>query len=1258
MTELQNTESARADRANEAAHSARDPVDIYIELADALLALGRQLDAVQEGGQARRRYRAAARAIRDAMDEAPHRADLYTRLAAVRESQQRYADALETYVEGLKLDPASVSTILPHAERLLTPELAGGLAGASELLSNIADQTDLAPDACRSIRSFLGRLALVSGQLEKAIEFYQQVLQSDPADPNALEGLGEAEHRQGDTTAAIQTLERAASEADARQLPRQAAAARLDLSSALLESGNPAQAIDVARTALAHESDLKADLEIVLGRAYLAADNPDAALAALEPLINDPTVMPGRLCEAHVVRARALLALARYQEAVSAADSALASQPAHLQAIRVKAAAILEIGEDPEQAIRLLDVYAARVALDAEGEALLARACRLVGTKRLDQDDPNAAVQFFRRAESIESSTDPMFYWNWAEALRRTATGKDTAEADEINKDARRIWQSGVDLRRPVAQSSWVYVTRALLTRAETGTDEALVWESAFYLELALLLNNTDSMHWAITGLYYGALGLWWVSAHATAKAVELSPESTYALEQRAVSMVKSGDYVGAREVIDRRLAIEFDSWAIAFKGVVLSLLEQYEEALELIPEDTNELWMLDFRGAALRMVHRDDDARRLYQRLWKLYAAQTDKLSNMDSAVDAALYLATNGDPGYFDEALRLSMDRASRWDSQANGTVSIGLIHLMQQNWSEAEKYLNLGISQMSEAPSLDTLLMWDLPQARRLLTAKTDFVSGQTLAAILDRAGRAAATRRSQIARQIQPLEELRSQTQTPGTNQSFAMRAAEARLLCDEERWGEAAEVYRALQAEYPDIDEIRAGITRVSDGFIAAGDAALENGPVDQARVNYDSALTLISAAEPWDASGRAAGARARLGVAEFLLSRVETAEAHWSSAIELFRQSGDSLPGRSLGNLARSLIPNVNDFWKLYQAWQSRSGDSESAPGVHDDFLAASAALFDYLNVKFQLANAPGGTQELAVVTPIVLELGRDLVPDDTRTEHWSLFTTLIPDMRSRLLNDTGVDVPGVRVRQNDDLAARDYAINIDEVPLVVARADDPGSAEDPLTSVIRHLEAVLRRNLAAFLGLEAAEVLLNKWSLDKDAAALVHELLPDRRAHRRIAFVLRSLVADRISLAQWQPVLTAIHAANLSNGSVADIVRRVRLNLAQLLPGTSPTTRRVMLPETAEALVESASERNGDRLSLRVSPLALEQSLATVYNSVGAAENAAVVVHNSLLRPQIRRLAMRELPDLIVLTNEELAAAHDTSGGAMHVGV
>jgi type III secretion protein V len=327
----------------------------------------------------------------------------------------------------------------------------------------------------------------------------------------------------------------------------------------------------------------------------------------------------------------------------------------------------------------------------------------------------------------------------------------------------------------------------------------------------------------------------------------------------------------------------------------------------------------------------------------------------------------------------------------------------------------------------------------------------------------------------------------------------------------------------------------------------------------------------------------------------------------------------------------------------------------------------------------------------LPVVTPIALEIAFDLIPEDD--QEWIFLKTYVPKMRDRLQKEMGIRVPGVRVRGNEtDLSSGTYIIMLDEVPLVsgtleigryyclapidtlqalgiaeydLSPAPHPGTSApgcwvapeyetiiveqglelwaDHQLYMLYHLDAVLRSNLADFVGVQEIANLVEVWAQEEDGAELVAEALPDDTARLRFGRVLRALLDEQVSIAPWREILEAVREVGLPHDDVHEAVKAVRLRLKPHLPGNGSDAKRVFVPEYLEEKISSWIPAQDDIGSANIPPEETQYLMNEIREFVQRYDQDLVLVaRESEVRPFMRRLVQMEFPHIVVIAEEE----------------
>jgi type III secretion protein V len=329
----------------------------------------------------------------------------------------------------------------------------------------------------------------------------------------------------------------------------------------------------------------------------------------------------------------------------------------------------------------------------------------------------------------------------------------------------------------------------------------------------------------------------------------------------------------------------------------------------------------------------------------------------------------------------------------------------------------------------------------------------------------------------------------------------------------------------------------------------------------------------------------------------------------------------------------------------------------------------------------------------LPVVTPVAVEVGTDLIYEGPE-EDWQVFKTYLSQMRDKIKDQTGVGVPGVRIRANEtDLPGTTYVIMLDEVPIVSGKIEKdmrycpaipadlsalgiPTSEivevinpltgnngcwigrdywdlladkkfdlwPDPILYMVNHLEAVIRRNLDMFFGIQEVENLLEYWEEIPEAASLIKAALPDSASRFQFARALRQLVKDRVPINHWEEILKAIEDLELATKDISELVYSMRLKLKEYLPGNSPKMNRIELTQQIEDQIAKWIHNVDDKKFFAIPPEETQDLLSEIRELVTwVNKHSVLVAQNTELRPYIRRLVELEFPDLMVISNEEL---------------
>jgi tetratricopeptide (TPR) repeat protein len=490
------------------------------------------------------------------------------------------------------------------------------------------------------------------------------------------------------------------------------------------------------------------------------------------------------------------------------------------------------------------------------------------------------------------------------------------------------------------------------------------------------------------------------------------------------------------------------------------------------------------------------------------------------------------------------------------------------------------------------------------------------------------------------------------------------------------------------------------LNQIANGWIEFGDYQLSRGEPKEAQARYFSGLNIANRTKNTEIQ---ADCYTRLGYLAIIYAdkfelkdtsgKQDEVLVDFTKAIHLYRLGNLNNPGFKLSEICKARIQRIEQYWQLDSRLNAYTNNKTLEKDLRDDLTVAQESLLTYLNEVYQLSGQSAETVGfLPIVNPIAVEIDMKVLPEGPDSE-WKLFKTYIPDMRTRIQNDMGVKIPGIRIRGNDtDLQSGSYLIMLDEVPVQMGFLESdkvycvasletleaikiPESAlltkphpltaipgfwvdnqykdilidngydvwDDPLLFMIYHLEAILRRNLAQFLGLQEVEKLLSQWQ-ETEEGDLVKAVLSNSEAKQYVARLLRALVKENVPVKSWEKIMEAIRDKELMENDINAMVNRVRLQLKEELPGNNAYTKLINLPFEIENQIANWIWPQNKKTYLAIPPEDTQELLSQIRELVNSNDvNQVLVVQKSEVRPFVRRLVELEYPFLMVLSQEEL---------------
>ncbi|GAX90540.1 flagellar biosynthesis protein FlhA [Effusibacillus lacus] len=342
---------------------------------------------------------------------------------------------------------------------------------------------------------------------------------------------------------------------------------------------------------------------------------------------------------------------------------------------------------------------------------------------------------------------------------------------------------------------------------------------------------------------------------------------------------------------------------------------------------------------------------------------------------------------------------------------------------------------------------------------------------------------------------------------------------------------------------------------------------------------------------------------------------------------------------------------------------------------------------------------SPESVVTLTHIDPIEFEFGYALIPLADTNQGGDLLDRVIM-IRRQLALELGIVVPVIRIRDNIQLRPTEYVIKIkgnevakgelllDHYLAMSPGIDDPNvfgiptkepafglpalwitedmreTAEmsgytvvDPPSVVATHLTEILKRHAHELLGRQETKQLID--SLKNNYPALVDEVTPNLFTIGDIQKVLVNLLREKVSVRDMVTILETM-ADMASYTKDHDLLTEyVRTSLARQItnqfrtPG-QPLTVITLSPGVEKVILENIQHsEQGSYLVLDPSvSQRIYQSLNEQIQYVTATGNTPIVLTAPNIRMHMRRLVERVLPDLTILSYNELDPSIEVKSG------
>ena len=334
-------------------------------------------------------------------------------------------------------------------------------------------------------------------------------------------------------------------------------------------------------------------------------------------------------------------------------------------------------------------------------------------------------------------------------------------------------------------------------------------------------------------------------------------------------------------------------------------------------------------------------------------------------------------------------------------------------------------------------------------------------------------------------------------------------------------------------------------------------------------------------------------------------------------------------------------------------------------------------------------APAPDPIDQVLAIDPLGVEVGYALIALVDEKQGGSLLSR-IRAIRRQIATDTGMVVPPVHVADNLQLGPRVYSILVRGVE--VARGElypdrwlaiNPGTASsvidgtptkepafglpawwiateqrerataagytvvDPTTALSTHLSEAIRAYLPDLLGRQQVKELVDK--VGQASPKLVEELVPKLVSIGEIQRVMRQLLRERVPVRDLTTILEAMADAAAVTKDPDQMVEAVRASLGRAIcrvyQGESGELAAISFAPSLEERLLQSIVRTDHGSVLALDPAEAQSLAGRIGRALEAAVAQPVLLCTPALRPHLWRLFSRVLPQVGVLSHNEVPA-------------
>jgi len=350
--------------------------------------------------------------------------------------------------------------------------------------------------------------------------------------------------------------------------------------------------------------------------------------------------------------------------------------------------------------------------------------------------------------------------------------------------------------------------------------------------------------------------------------------------------------------------------------------------------------------------------------------------------------------------------------------------------------------------------------------------------------------------------------------------------------------------------------------------------------------------------------------------------------------------------------------------------------------------LAGAAATQAADDKKAQAAEPR--VEDFLTVDPMEIELGVGLIRLADPNRGGDLLDR-VQRVRQNIAGEIGILMPKVRIRDNMRLDANQYRVKIADMPIAVSELEPgqllaidsgmttgsidgiatkepafgsaakwiaPGLAEraemygytvvEPGAVLATHLTEVCRRHADEILTRDATKHLIDE--LKTNTPTVVSELIPTVMSVAEVQTILQMLLREQVSIRQLSLILETLGDHGPRAKDPILLTEYVRHRLARQIctryRNSESELHVIALDPVLEDRIRAGTEHNDRGMYIRLSPQVVETTCKLIRDEITkltAARHSPIVLVSPQIRPAVKRLTENHLPNLIVLSFNEV---------------